>query len=81
MKKNLSTNLQSAKKPYQIQVEGITVNLEYMKNNTTFEECMLNILKSKAINLSITDWIVGNSHYFFSLQNKTKYGKILKIKT
>lgn len=65
MKKNLPINLQNAKKPYQIQVEEINVNLEYMMNHKTFEQCMFNILKSKAINLSITDWKVGNSHSFF----------------
>lgn len=39
--------LLNTEKPYQIKVEDMIVEMEYSDNNTTFNECMLNILKQK----------------------------------
>ena len=42
--------LSKVKNPYQINVENITVTMEYSKNNKSFNECIVNILKQKLKN-------------------------------
>ncbi len=35
------------KNSYQLKIDDITVNIEYTKNGKYFDECILNVLKSK----------------------------------
>ncbi len=46
-KNKLKEYLSKTKNPYKLEIDGITVEIEYSKNNKTFEECILNILKQK----------------------------------
>lgn len=39
--------LSKVKNPYQINVNNTVVTMEYSKTNKKFNECMVNILKSK----------------------------------
>ena len=43
----LKNYLSKVQNPYQINVEGIVVTMEYTKNDKKFNECMVNILKEK----------------------------------
>lgn len=42
-----SKYLDNTRKPYQLKIENLTVEIIYSENNKTFNECILNILRQK----------------------------------
>lgn len=47
MNKKIKEYLSHTENPYKLEVDDITVEIEYSENNKTFNECILNILKQK----------------------------------
>lgn len=37
----------NTKEPYTIKIDNMNIEMQYSKNNKTFNECMVNILKQK----------------------------------
>ena len=50
------TNLLKEKNLYQFKIDNMSVNMIYSKNDKSFKDCMLNILKQKAQWADIYYW-------------------------
>lgn len=47
MQRKIIEYIKYTENPYKIEVENMIVEMTYIDNNKTFNECMLNILKQK----------------------------------